>query len=192
MKNEKAIVNELVVNLRGGNELSFNEIFTIMYAHIEVVSRIVAKKHDDATKFEARVLARMDKALADPRVNDFHGYVKAIINNEKADFVNRRKRQREDISMSAFESDNEDDTGFQFVSKTDVEAEVLYQERVTLLAQGNPKKEVILLNWTVGATDSAISEMLAHQFGGKAESHRKFIQRFRNDCRLALEVEMVA
>lgn len=185
----KAQVNALVVGYRNGNELALEEIFRMVNPLIENASRIIEKVSDDPTKFDCRVLLKIKKAIEDPSVKDFGGYVKTIIGNEKSDFLNRRKRKREDISMAALEGDSDSDLGYQFESNEDVEDDVMFKERVALLAQGNSKKETILLQWSRGAEDKSISELLAQLFGGKAESHRKFIQRYRTECRDRLLTE---
>jgi hypothetical protein len=53
------------------------------------------------------------------------------------------------------------------------------RERVALLAEGDPKRRMILKAWYNGYNDSETGEMLAHLFGGKSESHRMFARRFR-------------
>jgi DNA-directed RNA polymerase specialized sigma24 family protein len=185
----KTLVNELAMDYRNGNELALEEIFRKINPLIENASRIIEKVSDDPTKFDCRVLLKIKKAIEDPSVKDFAGYVKTIIGNEKSDFLTRRKRKREDISMTAMEGDGDEDLGYQFESVDNTEQTIEFKERVTLLAQGNPKKEAILLQWSRGAEDKAISQLLAQLFGGKAESHRKFIQRFKTDCRDRLASE---
>lgn len=66
----------------------------------------------------------------------------------------------------------------------DVEGEVITKEMTALLAQDDQRKLVILGSWKVGNDNNTeISRLLAQSVGGKIESHRKFIQRFRNECR---------
>lgn len=185
----KSLVNALVVDYRDGNELALAEIFRKINPLIENASRIIEKVSDDPTKFDCRVLLKIKKAIEDPSIKDFAGYVKTIIGNEKSDFLTRRKRKREDISMAAMEGDSDEDLGYQFKSSSDTEQDVIFKDRVTLLAQGNPKKETILLQWSRGAEDKSISELLAQLYGGKAESHRKFVQRFKTECRSRLATE---
>ena len=61
------------------------------------------------------------------------------------------------------------------------------QEKITLLAQGDLRKELILNAWTDGVTnDLELSRMLAHSTGGSVETHRKYIQRFRMKCQTKL------
>lgn len=69
-----------------------------------------------------------------------------------------------------------------------VESEVVAKRTIDLLAQADRRKLVILNEWANGNTiDSDISLALAREIGGNPESHRKAIQRFRIECRNALE-----
>lgn len=68
-----------------------------------------------------------------------------------------------------------------------VESEVITKETIDLLAQDDRRKRLILGSWLMGNDNvSDISRLLAQTIGGNAETHRKFIQRFRSDCRIAL------
>lgn len=64
-----------------------------------------------------------------------------------------------------------------------VEDEVIANETIALLAQDD-RSEKVLEAWSIGNTNSSeISSSLARTIGGNPESHRKFIQRFKIDCR---------
>lgn len=68
-----------------------------------------------------------------------------------------------------------------------VESDVIAKEMAALLAQDDRRKSVVEA-WTVGNTNTqSISRTLARTFGGNAESHRKFVQRFRNECHAILD-----
>jgi hypothetical protein len=182
----KVLVNELAADYRNGNELALDEIFRKLNPLIENASRIIEKVSDDPTKFDCRVLLKIKKAIDDPNIKDLAGYVKTIIGNEKSDFLTRRKRKREDISMTKFEGDGDEDLGYQFESTSNTEHDIEFKERVTELAQGDPIKETILLQWSRGAENKSISELLAQLYGGKAETHRKTVQRFKTECKARL------
>lgn len=55
-------------------------------------------------------------------------------------------------------------------------------EKIGSLA-ATDRDKFTLSAWMDGYNDSEISMMLAHRFGGKAESHRKSVQRLKRDCR---------
>lgn len=65
-----------------------------------------------------------------------------------------------------------------------VESTVINKETADLLAQDDCRRKKIIEFWTDGNTNSKfISRTLASSFGGNEESHRKYIQRFRQSCR---------
>ena len=187
----KTLLNTLVTDYRNGNELALEDIFRMVNPLIENASRIIERVTDNPTKFDCRVILKIKKAIEDPKVKDFDGYVRTIIGNEKSDFLNRRKRKRHDVSMTALEGESDDELGYQFESNANVEADVMFRSRVTELAQGDPRRETILLQWSKGSEDLAISELLAQLYGGKATGHRSFIKRFKTECRNMLSHETV-
>ena len=66
----------------------------------------------------------------------------------------------------------------------DVESEVIAKEMTVLLAQDDHRKKVILGNWINGNDNTSdIARLLAQTIGGNVEAHRKYIQRFRKECR---------
>lgn len=59
------------------------------------------------------------------------------------------------------------------------------KEKIACLAADD--RELVTLNaWAYGYNDSQVSETLARHFGGKSESHRKFVQRFKVKCQRKL------
>jgi DNA-directed RNA polymerase specialized sigma subunit len=188
----KQRLNELVLAYQDGNESAVNDLFQAINPLIERTSLEIERLTDDATKFDCRMIYKLKKLIEKfdaTKGHDFLSSAKALITQEKSDFMKRRKRKREDVSMSALEGESEEDLGYQFESKENTEHDVLFKERVTLLAQGNPKRQMVLIQWSKGADDKSISVMLAHHFGGKAESHRKFVTRFKTECRDRLTAE---
>jgi hypothetical protein len=68
-----------------------------------------------------------------------------------------------------------------------VDAEYLVNEKVALLAEGDPRKLAILKEWTDGGfNDSETAALLEQRFGGNSESHRKYVIRFRIKCQKTL------
>ncbi|WP_427110882.1 hypothetical protein [Lysinibacillus xylanilyticus] len=58
-------------------------------------------------------------------------------------------------------------------------------EKIARLASDD--RELVTLNaWANGFNDTQVSETLASRFGGKCDSHRKFVQRFRAKCQRKL------
>lgn len=60
-------------------------------------------------------------------------------------------------------------------------------ETIEELSKGDDRRRFILANWAEGNhNDSELAEYLALLFGGKANSQRQFIMRFRNECKARL------
>ena len=60
-------------------------------------------------------------------------------------------------------------------------------ETIEELSKGDDRRRFILANWAEGYhNDSELAEYLALIFGGKANSQRQFIMRFRNECKARL------
>jgi len=188
----KQHLNGLVLAYQNGNDAALNDLFAAVNPMIERASAEVEPFLDDFTKFDCRVIREISRQLKtfDYGRHDFLAMVKVIIQQSKSRFIKRNSRKSEGyVSMTSLEGDGEEDLGYQFESNANTEYDVEFNERVTLLAQGNPKKKCVLLQWSRGAEDKAISELLAQLYGGKAESHRKFIQRFKTECRNRLASE---
>lgn len=74
---------------------------------------------------------------------------------------------------------------------TDVEKKVTAKEsvmeKVALLAEGDPRKEMILTAWIMGYTNiSELARLLADKRGTSESSERVFIQRYKDRCRTVL------
>jgi len=70
------------------------------------------------------------------------------------------------------------------VSETVLENISLNEEIARLAA--DDRERFTLNAWANGLSDTQVSETLARHFGGKCESHRKFVQRFKAKCRSKL------
>lgn len=68
-----------------------------------------------------------------------------------------------------------------------IDERLLLNEKITGLAAGDLRKLAILNSWLDPYyNDSTTAASLARSVGGKPESHRKFIGRFRTECQKAL------
>lgn len=190
-------LNSLVVSYKNGDEDALNELYREIGPLIESASLEVEKFIHDFTEFDCRVLRELKRLVKtfDIEKHDFVSAAKAIISRTKAQYIRRDSRKSKMlVSMQAIESPDDDEKlGFQIQDPlAGVEEKILHKERVTLLAQGDPRREVILMQWSKGANDKSISELLAQLFGGQAETHRKFILRFRTKCREILLAQDLA
>lgn len=144
----------------------------------------------DQTKFEERCINKVARYLnGDESRTSHRNYIERLIQQEASDYRRRGKKEDAELftTLATFGDDGEE---MEFEPEdvlADVEGEVLARETADLLAQDDRRKELIVGSWKLGIDNSSeISRLLAQSIGGNPESHRKFIQRFRNDCREAL------
>lgn len=141
----------------------------------------------DQTLFEERCINRVGEYLLKDvnNIKNFN-YIMRMINEVACSVINRNKNEHAEY-FSSLKKDDDEGGEIEFEPEddlTDVESEVIEKDMVALLAQNDHKKLKVLEGWQVGNTnDKQISRTLARTFGGKSESHRKFIQRFRDSCR---------
>lgn len=192
---DKVHLNNLVISYREGDETALEEIFSTVNPLIEKASYEMEKFIDDFTKFDCRVIREIGRLVKtfDELEHDFLSSVKAIISRTKSQYYRRDSRKHSKlVSINALASVEDDDTlGYQFVAPDNVEEDVILNEKIALLAQGDFRKTVVLTEWIKGADDKSISLLLAQQIGGKAESHRKFITRFKTQVCRPFFAEMV-
>lgn len=191
---EAAYLVNLVVDYQRGDETVVDDIFNEIQPLIEKASEEITWCMKDPTKFDCRIVIKLKKLLTTLNRNEdsFLGIAKDLIRREKWDFISRRADIVDEFSLEEMqkEGDGSEGLGYQFKDPlARVEEDVIHKERVSLLSQGNPKKEFILNQWSKGANDMSISEALSGLFGGNSESHRKFITRFKTGCRKTLTDE---
>lgn len=152
-------------------------------------------KINDQTSFEHTCYRNIGKAILDGDIKSVGGIATRIIARAEAWHVKNRGK---DISQS-FESlagldDEGNEEPFEVEdSLVDVEKEFIrketLKENVALLAKDDVRKKAILEAWVIGYHNAKeLSSVLADTFGGKAETHRKSIQRFEIECKKRLNV----
>lgn len=161
---------------------------------VEIVERIgntIWHKIPDLTSFEHTCFVEIGKELEKGDVKSIEGLASYIVNRTAARHVNRSRYESPTI-FSAMSSDikNEgEDIEYEPEDVlANVEKEVLMKEMTDLLAQGDHRKKVIFGQWLNGASNYAeIARLLAQTLGGKEDTHRKAINRFRKECREIVE-----
>lgn len=193
MSSETEKMNNLVISYQKGDPEAVNTLFRKVNPFIEDASRELESLVDNYTEFDCRITLKIKKLLETfdrKRERNFIGIVKTLIDYEKSDFITRRSRKLEEVSKESMEDPVNEEEGIQFGDHSEkVEDEILLKEKIALLAQGDLRKETILTEWTKDTEDSSISKLLAQLFGGKSESHRKFIQRFKSECAKRIQEE---
>jgi DNA-directed RNA polymerase specialized sigma24 family protein len=139
----------------------------------------------DETEFEQRCYEKLKHCVDtfDESKGKIFSYCYKAVQNELSDFLNRRKMQRDHLTSYEVLADSGWDKQDALAS---VEHDLLLNEKAALLAEGDSKRLAILNAWIDGCNDSEISRLLAQSFGGKPDSHRKYIQRFRTECQTTL------
>lgn len=143
--------------------------------------------------FESSCFQRIDEAVRkfDSQKGSFERLVLHQFRNLlKQQIFRYYARRRLTVSINDRYSNDEGDRSLE-LDITDglaaVDDKFLAKEKVALLAEGDLRKLVVLRAWLQGITsDSEIALFLAEQFGGKTDSHRKYVIRFRTVCRQLL------
>lgn len=167
----------------------------IVYENSWIINRIYevsdAIRHRvvDQVKFEERCIERVGRYLnkSPGRINNKKYIERMIWEVAKISIGLFKKDETTLMSEMITENDNGEDVEFEPTDVlADVESEVMAKEITALLAQDGRRK-VILEAWSLGNTNGkSISRTLACIFGGKTETHRKFIQRFEEECQKRL------
>lgn len=145
---------------------------------IDKVSHIIT----DTEKLEKRIYDQLEKARYT------FSQLRRIVGRE-IDLAKKQFRNERTISFSKLAVTNDFGESLDYEPK-DVLANVsetvvknIWQiEKIGSLA-ATDRDKFTLSAWMDGYNDLEISSMLAHRFGGIAESHRKSIQRLRAKCR---------
>lgn len=159
---------------------------------VEEVSERIWYKLSDPSSFEYACYTAIGQAIMKSNeVRSVEGLARYIANRMAAKMIKERDRRKNKIGIMYFDDvdmnngDKEEKTRFEPEdTSADVESEVIAKEMAALLGQGDQRKLVILGNWMEGnLNDSDISRSLGRTLKGNPESHRKFIARFRDECR---------
>lgn len=175
-------------------EVVYKHEWAINFAR-EQVSK-VSLEISRTDKLEHRVINQVGNYLLSPSGSIRHKrFIRRLVMQE-IETAKRlyRSRATELLADISFEDDEGQAVEYE---PEDVLADINSQElelkqTIELLAQNDRRRETILTAWANGYTDDReISGILADTLGGKSESHRKFIQRFRNSCRTQLYAQAI-
>lgn len=191
----KELLKSIIEKAQIGCEESLWRIRVEFSSLVYYLSESNRNELKDVSKFEEGCFQRIDHAVR--AWNGDHSTLPTLIYSSLTRYLarERRKYQRykrsyEVIGMSYRNEDGEE-VEIEIVDiLADVENEVLNGievGKIALLAEGDPRRLAVLNAWKQGCyNDSDIALLLAKQHGGKSESHRKFISRFRAKCQTAL------
>lgn len=154
--------------------------------YIYSVSDKIRNKVIDQTRFEERCIKKVARYLSagDTNISNKR-FIASMIRKEAHDYVSWCKKEAYELLADlTFEDEDGNVTEYEPPDMLgNVEAEVIAREMTVLLGKDGRRK-LILEAWSYGNTnDLLISVALGRTLGGNKESHRKFIQRFRKECR---------
>lgn len=185
-------MNILVERYKAGDTSALASLFETFAPVIEKHSEQIWHKVESQTEFECRCLRQIEKALAnfDTKRGKLRTLIVGVILKEKADFLSRRKRKLDIETLDKPLYIDKDGSEVEFEVEdvlANVEAEVIERETVNekaaLLAKGDSRRLAILTAWSNGEfNDLELARALACSFGGKIDTHRTFIKRFRIEC----------
>lgn len=182
MKKEQ--LNMLATSAQKGCVHSRDRILSYFTPIIRRESQRIWYLVKDETFFEAECYKHILQAIKhfNPRKGDFISLAMSNIFRKRREHICRYSIGRDTLlpldhgEVSILETLKDD--------LADVPKKVLLNEKVALLAEGDIRKRLVLNEWMKGcADDSSIAAFLAKRIGGKKESHRRFITRFRTSCR---------
>lgn len=170
--------------------------------HPRIVSMVERKSAElvnqmlDVTCFEYECYVDIGRNLL---AKDEHKSVENLaiyhIRRKAAKYLRRSNYKNPDsFEELAFQNDEGSEVDFE-IEDILANVERLLEEReeekemTALLAKGDRRKKLVITAWMNGQTnDLELSDTLASVLGGQAESHRKFIQRYRNGIKKTMPV----
>jgi len=185
-------LNILIERYKAGDGAALNSLFEMFAPMIERHSEQIWYKIENQAEFECRCIRQIEKALQnfDTNRGKLKTLITGVIIKEKADYLARRTRKLVTMTMDKplyIDKDGEE-VEFEVADVlANVEADIIEQESVNekaaLLAKGDSRRMAILTAWSNGEfNDLELARALACSFGGKIDSHRTFIKRFRIEC----------
>lgn len=187
--NEKQL-NNLVAKAKAGDEDAYWLIVCEFYELILKLSESNRNRVRAQEAFEDQCFKRVRDAIRtyDPTRGSFRKHVEAKIYERLWVYVKRNSERTQKMTVvslttdEGIEIDPEDK-----LALVDNAVNVYANEKIALLAKGDPRNLAILKSWTYyDNSDSSTADSLARDFGGKAESQRKYITRFKSHCRTTL------
>ncbi|KMK75416.1 hypothetical protein [Alkalihalobacillus pseudalcaliphilus] len=196
---KRSNLTELVLLAREGSLVALDEIYKQFIPLINHEGNRIFSRVRDSTSFEFECYKKIESWVRDFDENvhnDFRALIIRCIRRIKSKHL---KNELKVVPISLDSLAGVDDEGNQLHYERylvddninlaeDIIDSYDLTEKVTVLANGDSRKMLILKAWINGYNDSEIAKLLAKVCGGNSESHRKFITRFKNkECRTAFE-----
>lgn len=157
--------------------------------HIHRLSEISRNQISSQCDFEEDCFKRIDEAV---KIFDIEkGRFRALVEAKLRERLNRWKKRnitktRNFTSVPIISKDGECSIDVKD-DRAIIEDNILVNEEIASLAGGDLRNLAILKSWTyTGNSDTATATLLAQSYGGNAESHRRYITRFKSQCQTTL------
>ncbi len=190
-------LNKLSERYLAGDELALEDLCKVFLPEIQKHSEEIWHSIENQAEFECRCLLKVKDAIRkfDPTRGKLFSRIVHVIKKEKYDYLSRRKRKISDVVSLDKPLYTDDEGNDVLLEVQDVLANVennileeeLIKEKAALLTKGDSRELAILKGWIGGEfNDLELARVLAHSLGGKIDTHRKAIQRFRTECKKRL------
>jgi hypothetical protein len=187
-------LNTLAIRSQRGCSEAKRELLRWFLPKLYALSESIWYKINNQCHFEAYCIDLFERAIKNYSADrgNFSTLVKYMLRKARLKYLCDRERNSK-VRYIRYQDDlvaNTDEKEIPYESVDElaiIEDSLLVKEKIALLAKGDSRKKAILLAWSDGFyNDSALSELLAQLFGGKPESHRQAIKRFRSFCQASL------
>lgn len=183
----KKEINSLYQTASKGCKKASEDILMHFIPLIQNMSSKIWYLLHDETSFEQecyqKILLAIDRYNVGVGRQSFADYAMWRIHEVKRDHLKRRRREQPLYIEARAREDGLSGVSTVFElrdSTVAIEQDFVFNEKITLMAEGDFRKTIALKAWSGGFYDTKdISTFMAERFGGKVESHRKLITRFK-------------
>lgn len=185
---DKNKLNALALKAKLGCKKSLWEIKAELIDEIHKMSNHNWHSIRNEAKFEESCFTRIDSAVRafDPRKGNFYNLAMFKINSCLKE--SRKRFSEAPVVISLSEKPSEIELESTIIDDSAViDDRLMVNEKIALLAKGDPRKEMILKLWASGVNKTKyIAGVIAKNQGGNISSNETYIHRFRARCRRAL------
>ncbi|WP_178023061.1 helix-turn-helix domain-containing protein [uncultured Paenibacillus sp.] len=182
-------LNKAVIKAKNGDGEAMWSIIAHFQDYIHKLSdrnRNLVKSQED---FEDQCFKRVEEAVHsyDPKRGSFTSHVEAKLHERLNRCKKRNIKKNGSVEVVSITSRDGVDIDFEDDLAIVDGNRIFANEKIAFLAEGDPLKLAILKAWSDGVfRPKDVTILLAQNFGGKSESHRKQITRFRSHCQTKL------
>lgn len=190
---DKAQLNNLALAAQNGDQDAMWLIKYHFQEYIAKTSDINRNKLTNQEAFEEQCYKLVESTVKrfNPNLGSLDWLVKTSIIRRLSRSTNRFGKKTKGAIITRLPTLVDDEGHEEDALKDDlaiIDSNFLFKERITGLAAGDSVRLAILNAWSEATrtNDLETAKMLAHRYGGKPESHRKAIIRFRSKCQVTL------